>query len=1600
MKSMLKKSLAFILALTMVFGAAPLAGLVGLELPKFSNPFATKAEAATEPEIYENTDLVYGSNGTITRIEWLHNLTVLFEMTVSSDNLPDNYFFDLDDSSEYYKDAMLAVEFGVVDIPAGGNINPEGTATREFAAQTLNYCLGFQLENTDYTFSDVDAVTYDADAQIALNRGWFALSNGKFNPEQNVTTAEINKMIADVQNVLGEAVIDYDKEDTYDFADGVTVFPYGSLININGNTVEISNTSETLNAGDVFAVYPNEVPVIYVAETVTKDGNKLTVTASHYDGEDAIENMDAAGSIEVDMSQFIPAEGVTVIGSNENGEISTQSVVNVKQAIKLNKNFKLGDGVEASVKVTIDNLKLDYSVESQKDHYHFILSGKTKVDFGAKFDAIKMAGLSNSIPLGYVELANGVGKIEVNLKYDLKGNITYTCTGSIKGGFVCDNGNFRLEKSFNKDSFSVTSEIDASVWLDISFTFDLIACKGGISANVGVKAKRIVNIYGDGNKPEECITNSAWLFANIKVTATIGAKMLGVDKLQKTYTDNFTIFDENNSPARVYHHYEDYFEVTTCTRTGKKIYSTPATSKYGSSGLRNARSQGYNAAGETYTIYKYSLDSSENATITKYNGNARSVIIPETLDGYPVTKIGSSAFSGNTSLCTVIIPDNVVAIGYSAFGECSKLSSVTLSKSLEEMGQYPFYNCDALTSIEIPKSLDKCYYNCGPFTGCDNLTNVTFEEGIVEISCALFEDCTGLTSIVIPDTVTRIEAQAFYNCTNLKSVSIPDSVVTIGSHSFANTALESVIIPDSVTLIDSSAFGECSKLSSVTLSKSLEEMGQYPFYNCDALTSIEIPKSLDKCYYNCGPFTGCDNLTNVTFEEGIVEISCALFEDCTGLTSIVIPDTVTRIEAQAFYNCTNLKSVSIPDSVVTIGSHSFANTALESVVIPSKVQSVDYYAFQNCTSLKSAEFKNPDTILETFMFDGCSKLETVKLPEKLTTIEEYTFRNCTILKSVNLPSTLTSIDYYAFYNCDALTEAVIPNNVSSIGQYAFYDCDALTKVVIPDRVTSLGSYAFYGCEVLSEIDFGIGLKTIPDSAFRLLPALTEVYLPRFLTTIAANAFSENTKLREVTIPATVTSIQESSFSYPTKLTFYGLPDSYAQTYATNRRITFVDVSDIKVDNLSFDRENFVIITNGTGGKITIDMTIEPKSSVEPISFSSSDASIATVENGVITVKGYGTATITATTESGKTASCNVAINRMVTSVSLNKSTLSIKEGETATLTATVYPTNATNKNITWASSNEAVATVSNGTVTAVKPGVAIITVKTEDGAYIANCEVTVTSSVVTLESISVKSKPSKTTYAIGESLNTSGLILTAKYSDGSSRLISTGFTCSGFDSSSEGTKTVTVSYGGKTATFTVTVSSSATPGEPSQDTFTVTWIVDGKATTQTYKAGDRIVAPANPAKSGYTFKGWTPSVPSTMPAYDLTFTAVFEKNASPDVPVADVIKQPTQTTISYGDAIILHVDGTVPAGARIEWTASNGNFDMSVSADGTTCKVSPKSSGKTVFTATVYDQNGNIISTDTQEMTAKAGFFDKIVAFFKKIFGLTKVIPQAFKLTY
>ena len=162
-----------------------------------------------------------------------------------------------------------------------------------------------------------------------------------------------------------------------------------------------------------------------------------------------------------------------------------------------------------------------------------------------------------------------------------------------------------------------------------------------------------------------------------------------------------------------------------------------------------------------------------------------------------------------------------------------------------------------------------------------------------------------------------------------------------------------------------------------------------------------------------------------------------------------------------------------------------------------------------------------------------------------------------------------------------------------------------------------------------------------------------------------------------------------------------------------------------------------------GGSAALSARVSPEAASDrAVSWSSSDRSVATVDK-TGTVQGLkpGTATVTATAE-GKSGTCAVTVKAKavnVTEVTLDRTELTLTEGETETLTATVKPDNADNKKVKWSSDKTEVATVGgDGRVTAVKAGEAVVTVTTEDGGKTATCKVTVKAKVVPVTGVDVK----------------------------------------------------------------------------------------------------------------------------------------------------------------------------------------------------------------------------------------------------------------------
>ena len=292
------------------------------------------------------------------------------------------------------------------------------------------------------------------------------------------------------------------------------------------------------------------------------------------------------------------------------------------------------------------------------------------------------------------------------------------------------------------------------------------------------------------------------------------------------------------------------------------------------------------------------------------------------------------------------------------------------------------------------------------------------------------------------------------------------------------------------------------------------------------------------------------------------------------------------------------------------------------------------------------------------------------------------------------------------------------------------------------------------------------------------------------------------------------------------------------------------------------------ITLNEGNTANVVATVSPSNATNKnITWTSSDESIATIENGVITAVSEGTAVITVTTVDGsKTDSCTVTVIKnetpeetvSVTGVKLSLQladgvSLALDEGETYTLNAIVEPSNASNKNVTWTSSDESVATVKNGVITAVSEGTAVITVTTVDGNKTASINVSVSkkdieSTKVSVESVSLNK--TKLNMEVGDRTNLVATINPSNASDksvtwtSSNKNVATVSETGIIKAIAEGKTTITVitEDGNKTASCEVTVTKKTNTADDiykSDEDITPSKTTDTKTSTDTTKTNTK-----------------------------------------------------------------------------------------------------------------------------------------------------------------
>ena len=212
----------------------------------------------------------------------------------------------------------------------------------------------------------------------------------------------------------------------------------------------------------------------------------------------------------------------------------------------------------------------------------------------------------------------------------------------------------------------------------------------------------------------------------------------------------------------------------------------------------------------------------------------------------------------------------------------------------------------------------------------------------------------------------------------------------------------------------------------------------------------------------------------ITFDTDLSEIPEKMFYNCTALSSITLPKSIRTIGSNAFNGCTALSSVTMQDGVTEIKNYAFYKCAFTEITLPSTLTSIYNHAFASCKKLTTITIPNSVTSLNRNVFQSCDLLTSVTISDNIESIENSLFYMCKNLAEIN--GALASSDKRCLVHKGkiiafapaGLTEYTIPEGITAIDVQAFA-WSSLKKVTISESVTSIGNSAFDYASKLSEV---------------------------------------------------------------------------------------------------------------------------------------------------------------------------------------------------------------------------------------------------------------------------------------------------------------------------------------------------------------------------------------------------------------------------------------------------------------------------------------------------------------------------------------------------
>ena len=543
--------------------------------------------------------------------------------------------------------------------------------------------------------------------------------------------------------------------------------------------------------------------------------------------------------------------------------------------------------------------------------------------------------------------------------------------------------------------------------------------------------------------------------------------------------------------------------------------------------------------------------------IRSYTGHRRFITVPEIIDGKTVTSIGDYAFSGQSRLREITLPNSLTNIGVGAFERCTNLIAISIPSDVLKIGAYAFADNVRLSAVHFSGT---SLHTIGgfAFAGCSTLEQMELPSGVTEVDGSAFYCATNLRRITVQsgntgfvsndgvlftadggrivaypagrageyslsDSCTAIGDYAFAFC-KLSAIDL-ETVCTIGESAFANCDLQTLVIPDGVTGVGSEAFAYADRLAQVQLGGGLDKISSGLFAGCSSLTEIHIPAGIrticDEAFLGSG-------LKSVTFaaESKLEHINAFAFCGCA-ITEIIIPYTVNDIGSNAFSNtpltavtlsadsqlktigteafryCHILTDILLPNSLETISELAFADTGLIRIAVPGTVTKLGNGAFAYCCDLTAVTVGEGNTVYHD--------LDGIVYTLDNTTIHTYPAGRTET--AYTLDAAATQVGSYAFAGTGNLDTVTLSGILTDINEFGF-DCSGINTVSIPDTVIKLGRYSFTNCRDLTAVNFSTASK---------------------LDRISYGAFV-NCGLTSFTVPANVSTMGQKVFQYCNALT--------------------------------------------------------------------------------------------------------------------------------------------------------------------------------------------------------------------------------------------------------------------------------------------------------------------------------------------------------------------------------------------------------------------------------------------------------------------------------